>query len=160
MNAPTQKLTRKDFTSDQDIRWCPGCGDYAILATLQRTLPALGVTRENTVFISGIGCSSRFPYYMDTYGFHTIHGRAPAVATGLKLANPELDIWMITGDGDGLSIGGNFRLREQLLASRETHLGVLALEVGAELHNAGLNLGRVALVLILAESEESHDRCV
>ncbi len=110
MNAPTQKLTRKDFTSDQDIRWCPGCGDYAILATLQRTLPALGVTRENTVFISGIGCSSRFPYYMDTYGFHTIHGRAPAVATGLKLANPELDIWMITGDGDGLSIGGNHML--------------------------------------------------
>lgn len=110
MNAPTQKLTRKDFTSDQDVRWCPGCGDYAILATLQRTLPELGVSRENTVFISGIGCSSRFPYYMDTYGFHTIHGRAPAIATGLKLANPELDIWMITGDGDGLSIGGNHML--------------------------------------------------
>ena len=110
MNAPTQKLTRKDFTSDQDVRWCPGCGDYAILATLQRTLPELGVSRENTVFVSGIGCSSRFPYYMDTYGFHTIHGRAPALATGLKLANPELDIWMITGDGDGLSIGGNHML--------------------------------------------------
>ncbi|PCI60013.1 MAG: 2-oxoacid:ferredoxin oxidoreductase subunit beta [Kordiimonadales bacterium] len=103
-------LTLKDFTSDQEVRWCPGCGDYAILKVMQRTLPELGVTRENTVFVSGIGCSSRFPYYMDTYGFHTIHGRAPAVATGVKLANPELDVWMITGDGDGLSIGGNHML--------------------------------------------------
>lgn len=103
----TQKLTIKDFTSDQEVRWCPGCGDYAILKCMQRTLPEMGVTRENTVFVSGIGCSSRFPYYMDTYGFHTIHGRAPAVATGLKLANPDLDVWVITGDGDGLSIGGN-----------------------------------------------------
>ena len=109
MNQPV-KLTRKDFVSDQDVRWCPGCGDYAILATLQRTLPELGSTRENTVFVSGIGCSSRFPYYMNTYGFHTIHGRAPALATGLKLANPNLDVWMITGDGDGLSIGGNHML--------------------------------------------------
>jgi len=100
-------LTAKDFASDQEVRWCPGCGDYAILKAMQRTLPELGVTRENTVFISGIGCSSRFPYYMNTYGFHTIHGRAPAIATGVKLANPELDVWMITGDGDGLSIGGN-----------------------------------------------------
>lgn len=106
MDTPN-KLTKKDFTSDQEVRWCPGCGDYAILAAMQRTLPEMGVTRENTVFVSGIGCSSRFPYYMDTYGFHTIHGRAPALATGLKLANPELDIWVITGDGDGLSIGGN-----------------------------------------------------
>ncbi len=105
-----QKLTRKDFASDQEVRWCPGCGDYAILAAVQRTLPKLGVSRENTVFISGIGCSSRFPYYMNTYGFHTIHGRAPALATGVKLANPDLDIWMITGDGDGLSIGGNHLL--------------------------------------------------
>lgn len=103
----THKLTIKDFTSDQEVRWCPGCGDYAILKCMQRTLPDMGVTRENTVFVSGIGCSSRFPYYMDTYGFHTIHGRAPAVATGLKLANPDLDVWVITGDGDGLSIGGN-----------------------------------------------------
>lgn len=102
-----KKLTIKDFTSDQEVRWCPGCGDYAILKCMQRTLPEMGVTRENTVFVSGIGCSSRFPYYMDTYGFHTIHGRAPAVATGLKLANPELDVWVVTGDGDGLSIGGN-----------------------------------------------------
>ena len=107
LSAPKKDLTIKDFTSDQEVRWCPGCGDYAILKCMQRTLPEMGVTRENTVFVSGIGCSSRFPYYMDTYGFHTIHGRAPAVATGLKLANPELDVWVVTGDGDGLSIGGN-----------------------------------------------------
>ncbi len=103
-------LTIKDFTSDQEVRWCPGCGDYAILKCMQRTLPEMGATLENTVFVSGIGCSSRFPYYMNTYGFHTIHGRAPAVATGLKLSNPELDVWLITGDGDGLSIGGNHTL--------------------------------------------------
>src|SRR5690606_37174189 len=102
-----KKLTRKDFTSDQDVRWCPGCGDYAILATMQRTLPEVGADPAKTVFLSGIGCSSRFPYYMNTYGFHSIRGRAPAFATGLKLTNPELDIWVITGDGDGLSIGGN-----------------------------------------------------
>ncbi len=104
------KLGKKDFESDQDVRWCPGCGDYAILATVQRTLAQLGVKRENTVFVSGIGCSSRFPYYMNTFGFHTIHGRAPAVATGLKVTRPELDVWVITGDGDGLSIGGNHLL--------------------------------------------------
>ncbi len=101
------KLSKKDLETDQDVRWCPGCGDYAILATVQRTLANLGIKRENTVFISGIGCSSRFPYYMNTYGFHTIHGRAPTVASGLKITRPELDIWVITGDGDGLSIGGN-----------------------------------------------------
>ena len=101
------KLSKKDLESDQDVRWCPGCGDYAILASVQRTLAQIGVSRENTVFISGIGCSSRFPYYMNTYGFHTIHGRAPAIASGLKVTRPELDIWVITGDGDGLSIGGN-----------------------------------------------------
>ena len=89
------------------MRWCPGCGDYAILKAVQRTMPEIGARPENTVFVSGIGCSSRFPYYMETYGFHTIHGRAPAVATGVKLANPELDVWIITGDGDALSIGGN-----------------------------------------------------
>ena len=100
-------LTRKDFVSDQEVRWCPGCGDYAILAQVQKVMPELGVARENTVFISGIGCSSRFPYYMNTYGFHTIHGRAPAVATGLKVTRPDLDVWVVTGDGDGLSIGGN-----------------------------------------------------
>jgi 2-oxoglutarate ferredoxin oxidoreductase subunit beta len=101
------KLTRKDFESDQDVRWCPGCGDYAILASVLRVLPDLGVPRENFVFLSGIGCSSRFPYYVDTYGFHTIHGRAPAIGTGLKVARPELSVWLVTGDGDALSIGGN-----------------------------------------------------
>ncbi|MBA3393903.1 MAG: 2-oxoacid:ferredoxin oxidoreductase subunit beta [Deltaproteobacteria bacterium] len=101
------KLSKKDLESDQDVRWCPGCGDYAILATVQRTLANLAIKRENTVFISGIGCSSRFPYYMNTYGFHTIHGRAPAIASGLKITRPDLDVWVITGDGDGLSIGGN-----------------------------------------------------
>lgn len=104
------KLTRKDFSSDQEVRWCPGCGDYAILAAIQRTLPEVGATLESSVFISGIGCSSRFPYYMNTYGFHTIHGRAPTFATGLKLARPDLDVWVITGDGDALSIGGNHLL--------------------------------------------------
>lgn len=98
---------RNDFVSDQEVRWCPGCGDYAILAAMQRTMPELNIPRENVVFVSGIGCSGRFPYYMNTYGFHTIHGRAPAVATGLKIARPELSVWVITGDGDGLSIGGN-----------------------------------------------------
>ncbi|HEY8493858.1 MAG TPA: 2-oxoacid:ferredoxin oxidoreductase subunit beta, partial [Myxococcota bacterium] len=103
-------LTRKDFESDQEVRWCPGCGDYSVLANVQRVLPELGIPRENFVFVSGIGCSSRFPYYMNTYGFHTIHGRAPAFATGIKLARPELSVWVITGDGDGLSIGGNHLL--------------------------------------------------
>jgi 2-oxoglutarate ferredoxin oxidoreductase subunit beta len=105
--TPPVKLTKKDFVSDQEVRWCPGCGDYAILAQVQKVMPELGVTRENTVFVSGIGCSSRFPYYMNTYGFHTIHGRAPAVATGIKASNPGLSVWVITGDGDALSIGGN-----------------------------------------------------
>ncbi len=99
--------SRKDWSSDQEVRWCPGCGDYSILTALQLLMPELGVRRENTVFISGIGCSSRFPYYMNTYGMHSIHGRAPAVATGLAVARPDLDVWVITGDGDGLSIGGN-----------------------------------------------------
>lgn len=101
------KLTRKDFASDQDVRWCPGCGDYSILAQVQKIFPELGVPKEDVVFISGIGCSSRFPYYMNTYGFHTIHGRAPAIATGLKVSRPDLMVWVVTGDGDGLSIGGN-----------------------------------------------------
>ncbi len=108
MNEITKiETTLKDWETDQEVRWCPGCGDYAILKAVQRTMPQLGADPSNTVFISGIGCSSRFPYYMETYGFHTIHGRAPAVATGVKLANPELDVWIVTGDGDGLSIGGN-----------------------------------------------------
>jgi 2-oxoglutarate ferredoxin oxidoreductase subunit beta len=109
-NGQAKKLTKKDFASDQDVRWCPGCGDYAILAAVQKTLADLGVKREEAVFISGIGCSSRFPYYMNTFGFHSIHGRAPAIATGFKLARPELSVWVITGDGDGLSIGGNHLL--------------------------------------------------
>jgi 2-oxoglutarate ferredoxin oxidoreductase subunit beta len=101
------KYTAKDFQSDQDVRWCPGCGDYSILAQVQRVLPELNIPRHKLVFISGIGCSSRFPYYMDTYGFHGIHGRAAAIATGLKIARPDLSVWVATGDGDGLSIGGN-----------------------------------------------------
>lgn len=104
------KLKPADFASDQEVRWCPGCGDYAILKAVQRTLPDLDTPKENYVFVSGIGCSSRFPYYMSTYGFHTIHGRAPAFATGIKMNNPKLDVWMITGDGDGFSIGGNHML--------------------------------------------------
>ena len=104
-DVPT--TTRKDWMSDQEVRWCPGCGDYSILAALQLLMPELGVRREDTVFISGIGCAARFPYYMNTYGMHGIHGRAPAIATGLAMARPDLDVWVICGDGDGLSIGGN-----------------------------------------------------
>ena len=100
-------LNRKDFVSDQEVRWCPGCGDYSILAQMQKVMPDIGFAREDIVFISGIGCSSRFPYYMNTYGIHSIHGRAPTLATGLAVANPDLSVWVITGDGDGLSIGGN-----------------------------------------------------
>ncbi|RMF09849.1 MAG: 2-oxoacid:ferredoxin oxidoreductase subunit beta [Alphaproteobacteria bacterium] len=110
MNKPVTKLSPKDFATDQEVRWCPGCGDYAILKAVQKTLADIEARPENTVFVSGIGCSSRFPYYMATYGFHTIHGRAPAFATGIKLANPNLDVWLVTGDGDGLSIGGNHLL--------------------------------------------------
>jgi 2-oxoglutarate ferredoxin oxidoreductase subunit beta len=108
--APAGPLTRKDFVSDQEVRWCPGCGDYSILAQMQKVLPELGIPRERLVFVSGIGCSSRFPYYMNTYGFHTIHGRAPTIATGLKSCRPDLSVWVITGDGDALSIGGNHLL--------------------------------------------------
>jgi 2-oxoglutarate ferredoxin oxidoreductase subunit beta len=104
---PPSKLTKGDFVSGQEVRWCPGCGDYSILNNVQKVMPELGIPREKIVFVSGIGCSSRFPYYMNTYGFHSIHGRAPAVATGIKAANPELSVWVITGDGDALSIGGN-----------------------------------------------------
>src|SRR6476469_123029 len=104
---PPGQLTKKDFVSNQEVRWCPGCGDYAILNNVQKVMPELGIPREKIVFVSGIGCSSRFPYYMNTYGFHSIHGRAPALATGIKCANPDLSVWVITGDGDALSIGGN-----------------------------------------------------
>ena len=101
------QLSRKDFSSDQEVRWCPGCGDYAILATIQGVMPDLGMRREDIVFVSGIGCSSRFPYYMNTFGFHSIHGRAPAIATGISASRSDLKVFVITGDGDGLSIGGN-----------------------------------------------------
>ncbi|NJN54004.1 MAG: CBS domain-containing protein [Anaerolineae bacterium] len=107
MTTETIALTRQDFVSNQTVRWCPGCGDYAILAQVQKTMPEIGVAREDIVFISGIGCSSRFPYYMNTYGIHSIHGRAPTLATGLAISRPDLSIWVVTGDGDGLSIGGN-----------------------------------------------------
>lgn len=127
MNAPTttpaiKPFTRKDLQTDRDVRWCPGCGDYAILATIQKTLPELGIAKENIAFISGIGCSSRFPYYVNTYGMHSIHGRAPTIATGLKLARPELSVWVVTGDGDGLSIGGNHMLH---VLRRNVDLNVL-----------------------------------
>ena len=107
VQTPPEKLTAKDYATDQEVRWCPGCGDYAILKAVQRTLADLQADPEQTVFVSGIGCAARFPYYMETYGFHTIHGRSPAIATGVKLANPELDVWVVGGDGDMLSIGGN-----------------------------------------------------
>jgi len=107
IDSPLPILTSKDFASDQEIRWCPRCGDYSILAQMKKVLPTLGIKRENFVFVSGIGCSSRFPYYVNTYGFHGIHGRAPAIASGVKIARPDLQVWVITGDGDALSIGGN-----------------------------------------------------
>ena len=105
--ASSQELTKKDFVSDQDVRWCPGCGDYAILSQVQKVFPMLGIPKEQFLVVSGIGCSSRFPYYMDTFGFHSIHGRAPAFASGAKLSNPDLSVWIATGDGDAMSIGGN-----------------------------------------------------
>jgi 2-oxoglutarate ferredoxin oxidoreductase subunit beta len=107
LDPDAPKQTKKDFTSDQEVRWCPGCGDYAVLAAVQGFLPELGLRRENIVFVSGIGCSSRFPYYLETYGMHSIHGRAPAIATGLAVSRPDLSVWVVTGDGDALSIGGN-----------------------------------------------------
>jgi 2-oxoglutarate/2-oxoacid ferredoxin oxidoreductase subunit beta len=106
-NGKKLTLTAKDFRTDQEVRWCPGCGDYAILAAMQSFMPELGIERENTVFVSGIGCAARFPYYMNTYGMHSIHGRAPAIATGLAVTRPDLSVWVVTGDGDALSIGGN-----------------------------------------------------
>lgn len=108
--TPVEQLTKKDFVTSQDPRWCPGCGDYAVLATVQRVLPELGIPRENFVWVSGIGCSSRFPYYVNTYGLHTIHGRALPIATGIRVANPDMSVWVATGDGDSLSIGGNHAL--------------------------------------------------
>tara|TARA_Y100001935_G_C17298000_1_gene507350 strand:+ start:32 stop:1045 length:1014 start_codon:yes stop_codon:yes gene_type:complete len=117
-----QKLRKKDFESDQDVKWCPGCGDYMILAQVQKVFPELGIRKENFLVVSGIGCSSRFPYYMNTYGFHSIHGRAPAIASGAKLANPDLEVWMVTGDGDAMSIGGNHFIH---LLRRNLNINVL-----------------------------------
>ncbi len=116
------QLTKKDFVSDQDVRWCPGCGDYSILSAVQSILPDLDIPREKFVFVSGIGCSSRFPYYMNTFGFHSIHGRAAPIATGVKLANPDLSVWVVTGDGDALSIGGNHLIH---LLRRNVDINVL-----------------------------------
>ena len=107
MTQTLEKLRKKDFESDQDVKWCPGCGDYMILAQVQKVFPELGIPKEQFLVVSGIGCSSRFPYYMNTYGFHSIHGRAPAIASGAKVANPDLNVWLVTGDGDAMSIGGN-----------------------------------------------------
>ena len=122
MTTEPIKLNAKDFATDQDVRWCPGCGDYSILKQVQSVMAELGLDRSNTAFISGIGCSSRFPYYMETYGMHSIHGRAPAFATGLRIANPDLSIWVITGDGDGFSIGGNHMLH---VLRRNVNLNIL-----------------------------------
>ena len=121
-STPIPLTTRKDWSSDQEVRWCPGCGDYSILAAIQMMMPDLGVRREKTVFVSGIGCASRFPYYMNTYGLHTIHGRAPAIATGLAVTRPDLDVWVICGDGDALSIGGNHTIHA---LRRNVNLNVL-----------------------------------
>jgi len=129
------QLTPKDFATEQEVRWCPGCGDYAILKSMTRVLADVGADPKNTVFVSGIGCSSRFPYYIETYGFHTIHGRAPAIATGLKLSNPALDIWVVTGDGDGLSIGGN-----HLLHALRRNIGLKILLFNNEIY--GLTKGQ------------------
>ena len=120
--TPGEKLAPKDYASDQEVRWCPGCGDYAILKAMQKTLADIEASPDETVFVSGIGCAARFPYYLETYGFHTIHGRAPAIATGIKLSNPALDVWIATGDGDALSIGGNHLLH---LLRRNLDLQVL-----------------------------------
>ena len=128
-------LTAKDFATSQEVRWCPGCGDYAILKTVTKMLADVGARPETTAFISGIGCASRFPYYVDTYGFHTIHGRAPPIATGLKLVNPDLDVWVVTGDGDALSIGGN-----HLLHSLRRNVGLKILLFNNEIY--GLTKGQ------------------
>jgi hypothetical protein len=141
--AQATTLSSKDFQSSQDVRWCPGCGDYSILANVQRVMPELGVPKENFVFVSGIGCSSRFPYYMNTYGMHTIHGRAPAFATGIKASRPELSVWVVTGDGDGLSIGGNHLLHT---IRRNVDLQVfdddIAGGLGLPAHGLPLDVGR------------------
>ena len=144
------QTTLKDWETDQEVRWCPGCGDYAILKAVQRTLPQLGSNPASTVFVSGIGCSSRFPYYMESYGFHTIHGRAPAFATGIKLANPDLDVWLITGDGDGLSIGGNHLMH---VLRRNVNLQIMLFNneiyglTKGQFYRLGLHNGKFVVIL-------------
>ena len=135
ISLPVLKPT--DFASDQDVRWCPGCGDYSILAQMKKIMPSLGIPREKIVFISGIGCSSRFPYYMNTYGIHSIHGRAPAVATGLKTCRPDLNVWVITGDGDGLSIGGN-----HLMHTARRNIDITYLVMNNQIY--GLTTGQIS----------------
>src|SRR5678815_1271618 len=149
--ASTPSLSRKDFVSDQDVRWCPGCGDYAILAQVQKVMPELGLARENIVFISGIGCSSRFPYYMETYGMHSIHGRATAVASGLKASRPELSVWIVTGDGDGLSIGGNHMIH---LLRRNFNVNVLLFN--NQIY--GLTKGQYSPTCLLYTSDAADER--
>ena len=144
-------FTKESFVSGQEVRWCPGCGDYSILATMQRTLAKFDLPREKYVFISGIGCSSRFPYYMNTYGFHTIHGRAPTIATGLRCVNPELSIWVVTGDGDGLSIGGNHLVH---CMRRNMHMNILF--VNNRIY--GLTKGQYSPTSVLGWAKMSTER--
>jgi 2-oxoglutarate ferredoxin oxidoreductase subunit beta len=144
-------LTAKDFATSQEVRWCPGCGDYAILKAVTKTLAEVGARPETTAFISGIGCASRFPYYVETYGFHTIHGRAPAIATGLKLANPDIDIWVVTGDGDSLSIGGN-----HLMHALRRNVGLKILLFNNEIY--GLTKGQYSPTSRLGTTSPSSPR--
>ena len=136
-------LTAKDFTTDQEVRWCPGCGDYAILTAVRKALPRLELAREDYVFVSGIGCAARFPYYMNTYGMHTIHGRAPAFATGVKLANPDLEVWLVSGDGDLLSIGVGGTTGLGITASYDTGTGVMSMTGTASVSNYQTLLRRI-----------------
>jgi 2-oxoglutarate ferredoxin oxidoreductase subunit beta len=148
MSIETPTLTKKDFQTDQEVRWCPGCGDYAILSAVQQVFPELGIPREKFVVVSGIGCSSRFPYYMNTFGFHSIHGRAPAVATGLKLARPELEVWIATGDGDSMSIGGN-----HLIHTLRRNVGVKILMFNTRIY--GLTKGQYSPTSELGKKTKS-----
>ena len=147
----SEKLTAKDFATSQEVRWCPGCGDYAILKAVQKTLADVGADPANTAFISGIGCASRFPYYVETYGFHTIHGRAPAIATGLKLANPDLDVWVVSGDGDALSIGGN-----HLMHALRRNVGLKVLLFNNEIY--GLTKGQYSPTSRIGTTSPSSPR--
>ncbi len=147
----SDQLTARDFATSQEVRWCPGCGDYAILKSVTKALADVGARPESTVFVSGIGCASRFPYYVESYGFHTIHGRAPAIATGLKLANPDLDVWVVTGDGDGLSIGGN-----HLMHTLRRNVGLKILLFNNEIY--GLTKGQYSPTSRVGTSSPSSPR--